>query len=132
VIRHDSCEQGNHSGEEGYSHGRPGEGVSTRHKQCKGPVRRAGNCGAVYFDEDFAFESSSPILDKRLGFNYFRGSTTEQSRTDILPPVLINLAGEILSVLRSRHEMKEKGQFEIRHSANGSGKPAHSRSGGAE
>jgi hypothetical protein len=55
-------------------------------------------------------------------------STTSEAhqpnnRTDILPPVLINLAGEILSVLRSRHEMKEKGQFEIRHSANGSGKP---------
>jgi hypothetical protein len=44
-------------------------------------------------------------------------------RMHVLPPVLINLAGEILSVLRSRHEMKETGQFEIRHSANGSGKP---------
>lgn len=44
-------------------------------------------------------------------------------RTDILHPVLINLAGEILRVLRSHHEMSEKGQFEIRHAFNGSGKP---------
>jgi hypothetical protein len=43
--------------------------------------------------------------------------------TEVLPPTLINLAGEILRVLRSRHEMSEKGQFEIRHSANESGKP---------
>jgi hypothetical protein len=49
------------------------------------------------------------------------------NRTDILPPALINLAGEILSVLRSRHEMSEKGQFEMRHSVNGSGKPVSIR-----
>ena len=48
-------------------------------------------------------------------------------RTDVLPPALINLAGEILSVLRSRHEISEKGQFEIRHSANESGKPVFIR-----
>jgi hypothetical protein len=48
-------------------------------------------------------------------------------RTDLLPPALINLAGEILRVLRSRHEMSETGQFEIRHSANGSGKPVFIR-----
>ena len=42
-------------------------------------------------------------------------------RTDDLPPALINVAGEILSVLRSRHEMGEKGPLEIRRSANGSG-----------
>jgi hypothetical protein len=45
------------------------------------------------------------------------------NRTDVLPPALINLAGEILSVLRSRHEINEKGQFEIRYTANESGKP---------
>ena len=44
-------------------------------------------------------------------------------RTDVLPPALISLADEMLRVLRSRHEMSEKGQFEIRHSANHSGKP---------
>jgi hypothetical protein len=63
----------------------------------------------------------------RFLINGLASTTSEaqqpNNRTDILPPVLINLAGEILSVLRSRHEMKEKGEFEIRHSANGSGKP---------
>jgi hypothetical protein len=44
-----------------------------------------------------------------------------------LPPVLINLSGEILRVLRSRHERSEKGQFVIRRSANGSGKPVDIR-----
>jgi hypothetical protein len=44
-------------------------------------------------------------------------------RTDILPPALINLAGEILRVLRIRYEMSEKGQFEIKHASNGFGKP---------
>ena len=44
-------------------------------------------------------------------------------RADLLPPALINLAGEILGMLRRRHEMSEKGEFEIRHSANESGKP---------
>ena len=48
-------------------------------------------------------------------------------RTDLLPPALINLAGEILRVLRRRHEMSEKGQFEIRHSVNGSNKPVFIR-----
>jgi hypothetical protein len=48
-------------------------------------------------------------------------------RTDVLPPALINLAGEILSVLRSRHEINEKGQFEIRHSTNDTGKPVFIR-----
>lgn len=41
--------------------------------------------------------------------------------------MLINLAGEILSLLRSRHEMSKKGQIEIRHSINGSGKPVSIR-----
>ena len=49
------------------------------------------------------------------------------NRTGVLPPALISLAGEILSVLRSRHEMSEKGQFEIRRTANGSGKPVSIR-----
>jgi len=48
-------------------------------------------------------------------------------RTDVLPPALTNLADEILRVLRSRHEMSKKGQFEIRHFANGSGKPVSIR-----
>jgi hypothetical protein len=48
-------------------------------------------------------------------------------RTDVLPPILINLAGEILRALRSRHERSEKGLFEIRHSANESGKPVFIR-----
>ena len=43
--------------------------------------------------------------------------------TMVLPQPLTDLAGEIHRVLRSRHEMSEKGQFEIRHSANWSGKP---------
>ena len=52
-------------------------------------------------------------------------SEAQQSnhRADLLPPALINLAGEILRMLRRRLEMSEKGQFEIRHSANESGKP---------
>jgi hypothetical protein len=41
----------------------------------------------------------------------------------VLPLFLNNLASEILSVLRRRHEMSEKGQFEVQRSANGSGKP---------
>ena len=48
-------------------------------------------------------------------------------RTDLLPPALISLAGEILRVLRRRHEMSEKGQFEIRHSVNGSSMPVFIR-----
>ena len=63
----------------------------------------------------------------RFLINGLASTTSEaqqpNNRTGILPPALINLAGEIFSVLRSRHEMKEKGQFEIQHSANGSGKP---------
>ena len=51
----------------------------------------------------------------------------QNNRTDVLPPTLINLAGQILKALRSRHEMSEKGQFEIRHSVNGSGKPVFIR-----
>jgi hypothetical protein len=43
--------------------------------------------------------------------------------TGVLPPPLTDLADEILSVLQSRHGMSEKGQFEIRHSANESGNP---------
>jgi hypothetical protein len=43
--------------------------------------------------------------------------------TGILPPPLTDMAGEILSELRTRHEMSEKGQFEIRHVADESGKP---------
>ena len=49
------------------------------------------------------------------------------NRTGVLPPALINLASEIIRVLRSRHERSEKGQFEIRHVANGSGKPVSIR-----
>jgi len=60
------------------------------------------------------------------------GPTTPEAlhpnhRTDGLPPALINLASEILSVLRSRHELNEKGQFEIRHSTNETGKPVFIR-----
>ena len=49
------------------------------------------------------------------------------NRTHVLPPALINLAGTILRVLRRRHERGEKGQFEIRHVANGSGMPVSIR-----
>lgn len=54
---------------------------------------------------------------------------TQQSnhRTEILPPVLINLAGEILSVLRSRHERSEKGLLVIRYAADWSDKPVFIR-----
>jgi len=60
------------------------------------------------------------------------GPTTPEAqqpnhRTDGLPPALINLACEILSVLRRRHEINEKGQFEIRHSTNETGKPVFIR-----
>lgn len=60
------------------------------------------------------------------------GPTTPEAqhpnhRTDGLPPALINLACEILKVLRSRHEINEKGQFEIRHSTNETGKPVFIR-----
>jgi hypothetical protein len=48
-------------------------------------------------------------------------------RTHVLPPMLINLAGEILRVLRSRHERNEKGLLEIRHAANWSDKPVFIR-----
>ena len=51
----------------------------------------------------------------------------QNNRTDVPPPTLINLAGQILKALRSRHETSEKGQFEIRHSVNGSGKPVFIR-----
>ena len=55
------------------------------------------------------------------------------NRTDVLPSALINLSHEILSLLRSCRELSEKWQFEIRHSANESGKlVVHSRSGSAE
>ncbi|HKO30741.1 MAG TPA: hypothetical protein VJU54_06360 [Nitrospiraceae bacterium] len=47
--------------------------------------------------------------------------------TGILPPPLTDLAGKIISLLQSRHERSEKGQIEIRHSANGSDKPVHVR-----
>jgi hypothetical protein len=72
-------------------------------------------------------------LNRRARFliNGLASTTSEaqqpKNRTDILPPVLINLAGEILRVLRSRHEMKEKGQFEIRHSVNETGQPVSIR-----
>lgn len=54
---------------------------------------------------------------------------TQQSnhRSDILPPMLINLAGEIFSVLRNRHEMSENGQFVIQHSSHESDKPVFVR-----
>ena len=48
-------------------------------------------------------------------------------RTGAFPPALINLAGEIIRVLRSRHEMGEKGELEIRRSANGFGKSVRIR-----
>jgi hypothetical protein len=48
-------------------------------------------------------------------------------RTHVLPPVFINLAGEILRVLRSRHERSEKGLLEIRHAANWSDRPVFVR-----
>ena len=48
-------------------------------------------------------------------------------RSDVLPPALVNLSREILRVLRKRHKMSEKGQFEIRHVTNGSGKPVSIR-----
>ena len=48
-------------------------------------------------------------------------------RTNALPQALVNLSREILRVLRNRHEMSEKGQFEIQHVANGSGKPVSIR-----
>lgn len=48
-------------------------------------------------------------------------------RTHVLPPALITLAGVILSALQSSHTMSEKGQFEIRRTANGSGKPVSIR-----
>ena len=51
----------------------------------------------------------------------------QRDRTDALPPALIDLAGQILRELQSRHEMSEQGQFEIRHSVNGSGKPVFIR-----
>lgn len=48
-------------------------------------------------------------------------------RTNVLPPALIGVADEIIRGLRSRHERSEKGQFEIRHAANWSGKPVSIR-----
>lgn len=56
-------------------------------------------------------------------------SETQQPnhRSDILPPALVNLSREILSVLRSSHERSEKGQCVIQHSAHGSGKPVSIR-----
>ena len=48
-------------------------------------------------------------------------------RTDVFPPARINLAGEIIRVLRSRHEMGEKGQLEIQRSANGCANPVRIR-----
>ena len=45
--------------------------------------------------------------------------------TRILPPPLTDLAGKILSMLRSRHDRSQKGQVEIRHSANGSDMPVN-------
>ena len=45
----------------------------------------------------------------------------------ILPPLLTDLAGKILSMLQSRHDRSEKGQVEIRHSENESDMPVHIR-----
>ena len=45
--------------------------------------------------------------------------------TSILPPPLADLAGKILSMLRSRHDRSETGQVEIRHAANESDMPVH-------
>jgi hypothetical protein len=47
--------------------------------------------------------------------------------TRILSPPLTDLAGKILSTLRSRHDRSEKGQVEIRHSSNESDMPVHIR-----
>ena len=47
--------------------------------------------------------------------------------TRFLPQPLTDLAGEIHRVLRSRYDMSEKGRFEIRHFAKGSGKPVSIR-----
>jgi hypothetical protein len=47
--------------------------------------------------------------------------------TRILPPPLTDLAGKILSMLRSRHDRSESGQIEIRHSANESDTPVDIR-----
>ena len=47
--------------------------------------------------------------------------------TRILPPPLTDVAGKILSMLRSRHERSEQGQIEIRHSVNESDRPMHIR-----
>ena len=43
----------------------------------------------------------------------------------VLPPPLTDLAGKILSMLRSRHDRSETGQVEIRHAANESDMPVH-------
>lgn len=47
--------------------------------------------------------------------------------TGLVPPALVDLAGEIIRVLRRLHQMGEKGQLEIRRSANGSGNPVRIR-----
>jgi hypothetical protein len=47
--------------------------------------------------------------------------------TRVLPAPLTDLAGQILSMLRSRHDRNEKGQVEIRYSANESDMPVHIR-----
>ena len=43
-------------------------------------------------------------------------------RTHVLPSALITLAGVILNALRSSHKMSEKGQIEVRHSVDETGK----------
>ncbi|MDN5943096.1 MAG: hypothetical protein L0H94_14540 [Nitrospira sp.] len=48
-------------------------------------------------------------------------------RSDILPPALVKLSREILSALRKRHKMREKGECVIQHSAHESGKPVSIR-----
>ena len=44
-------------------------------------------------------------------------------RTDVLPPALVDLSGEILSLFETRHEKNGNGQFVIRHVAAKSGNP---------
>ena len=55
-----------------------------------------------------------------------RGQDLNHSAS-VLPPLLNHLAGKILSVLRSRHEMSKKGQCEVRSFENGFCKPVFIR-----
>jgi hypothetical protein len=65
-------------------------------------------------------------LARLLGSDDMNGQPSSYA-TGVLPPSLTDLAREILSVLRSRHERSDKGEFEILQSANESGKPVRIR-----